>query len=63
MIFFFFFSLLPYSIRMNQEAKSCYLKTNDKSLLTVYLPHNKPIFVGRSPETNITDTQCSRLQG
>lgn len=48
---------------MNQQAKSCYLKGKDKSLLTVYLPHKKPIMLGRCPETNITDTQCSRQQG
>ncbi|KOX79322.1 Bifunctional polynucleotide phosphatase/kinase [Melipona quadrifasciata] len=47
---------------MNQQAKSCYLKSNDKALKTVYLPHKKSIIVGRSPETNITDTLCSRHQ-
>lgn len=48
---------------MNRQAKSCYLKSNDKALKTVYLPHKKSIIVGRSPETNITDTLCSRHQG
>ncbi|XP_078046496.1 polynucleotide kinase 3'-phosphatase isoform X2 [Augochlora pura] len=47
---------------MTQEAKSCYLKSNDKTLLTVHLPHQKPVIVGRCPETNITDLQCSREQ-
>ena len=47
---------------MNQEAKSCYLKSNDKALLTVYLPDQKPVILGRCPDTNITDTQCSREQ-
>ncbi|XP_053983356.1 uncharacterized protein F21D5.5 isoform X1 [Hylaeus volcanicus] len=47
---------------MTQQTKSCYLKSNDKALLTVYLPHQKPIIVGRCPDTNITDTQCSRQQ-
>lgn len=48
---------------MNQQAQSCYLKSNDKTLKTVYLPHKKSIILGRSEETNITDTQCSRQQG
>ncbi|XP_015437762.1 PREDICTED: uncharacterized protein F21D5.5 [Dufourea novaeangliae] len=47
---------------MAQQAKSCYLKSNDKALVTVYLPHQKPVIIGRCPETNITDTQCSRQQ-
>ncbi|XP_076634211.1 polynucleotide kinase 3'-phosphatase isoform X1 [Colletes latitarsis] len=47
---------------MSQQAKSCYLKSNDKALLTVYLPHQEPVIVGRCPETNIIDTQCSRQQ-
>lgn len=48
---------------MNQQAQSCYLKSNDKTLKTVYLPHKKSIILGRSEETNITDTRCSRQQG
>lgn len=47
---------------MNQQAQSCYLKSNDKTLKTVYLPHKKSIILGRSEETNITDTRCSRQQ-
>ncbi|XP_031835451.2 polynucleotide kinase 3'-phosphatase [Nomia melanderi] len=47
---------------MTEEAKSCYLKSNDTELLTVFLPHQKPVIVGRCPETNITDSQCSRQQ-
>ncbi|XP_003699324.2 polynucleotide kinase 3'-phosphatase [Megachile rotundata] len=45
-----------------KQAKSCYLKSNDKTLKTVYLPHQEPIIVGRNPDTNITDTQCPRQQ-
>ncbi|KOC62530.1 Bifunctional polynucleotide phosphatase/kinase [Habropoda laboriosa] len=47
---------------MNQPAKSCYLKSNNKTLMTVYLPNQKTLILGRCPETNITDTQCSRQQ-
>ncbi|XP_076290389.1 polynucleotide kinase 3'-phosphatase [Lasioglossum baleicum] len=47
---------------MTHKAKSCYLKSNDKAILTVHLPHQKPVVVGRCPETNITDSQCSRQQ-
>ncbi|XP_033342825.2 polynucleotide kinase 3'-phosphatase isoform X1 [Megalopta genalis] len=54
--------LLHVQVTMTQEARSCYLKSNDKILLTVHLPHHKPVIVGRCPETNITDSQCSRQQ-
>ncbi|CAK9798741.1 Bifunctional polynucleotide phosphatase/kinase [Anthophora quadrimaculata] len=47
---------------MNQPAKSCYLKSNDTVLNTVHLPNQKAVILGRCPETNITDTQCSRQQ-
>lgn len=50
------------TIHKMKQAKSCYLKSNNKTLQTVYLPHQEAIIVGRNPETNITDTQCSRQQ-
>ena len=46
---------------MNQ-AKSCYLKSNDETLKTVYLPNQKDVIVGRNPDTFITDTHCPRQQ-
>ncbi|KAG7197053.1 hypothetical protein KM043_017582 [Ampulex compressa] len=49
-------------IMMNNQAKSCYLRSEDKSLHNIYLPNNTPVFIGRSPVTNITDTKCSRQQ-
>ncbi|XP_046824557.1 uncharacterized protein F21D5.5 isoform X2 [Vespa crabro] len=51
-----------YYIGMSERAKSCYLRSNSDSLSTVYLPDSTPIFIGRSQETNITDTKCSRQQ-
>lgn len=48
---------------MSERAKSCYLRSNSDSLSTIYLPDSTPIFIGRSQETNITDTKCSRQQG
>ncbi|CAL7941007.1 unnamed protein product [Xylocopa violacea] len=47
---------------MYQEAKSCYLKSNDKTLSTVYLPNETKITVGRTRETNIKDLHCSKQQ-
>lgn len=47
---------------MTDPAKTCYLRSESDSLLTLYLPNSTPIFVGRSRETNITDTKCSRQQ-
>ncbi|KAL2715400.1 uncharacterized protein V1478_015098 [Vespula squamosa] len=54
--------MIFYYIGMSERAKSCYLRSNGDSLLTIYLPDSTPIFIGRSPETNITDTKCSRQQ-
>lgn len=45
------------------SVKSCYILRLDKSSSNIFLPDNEPIFVGRSPESGITDTQCSRKQG
>ncbi|XP_076242930.1 polynucleotide kinase 3'-phosphatase [Calliopsis andreniformis] len=47
---------------MNYQAKTCYLKSNDENLLTIHLPDQRSVILGRCPETNITDTQCSREQ-
>lgn len=57
------FKGLFFYVKMSQQATSCYLKSNDKTLKTVYLPHKKSIILGRSPETNIRDVLCSRQQG
>ncbi|XP_014467773.1 PREDICTED: uncharacterized protein F21D5.5 [Dinoponera quadriceps] len=46
----------------NATVKSCYILRLDKALSNIFLPDNEPIFVGRSPETGITDTKCSRQQ-
>ncbi|XP_066602863.1 uncharacterized protein F21D5.5 [Prorops nasuta] len=47
---------------MNAPASSCYLKSEDDSLKTIYLPDCIPTVVGRSIETNISDTKCSKEQ-
>ncbi|KAM0728010.1 Bifunctional polynucleotide phosphatase/kinase [Formica fusca] len=47
---------------MSAAVKSCYIRKLEKSPSNVYLPDQTPIFVGRSPETDITDTKCSRRQ-
>ncbi|KAG5331513.1 PNKP kinase, partial [Acromyrmex charruanus] len=47
---------------MSAPVKSCYLRTLEGTPTNVYLPDNTPIFVGRSPETGITDVKCSRQQ-
>ncbi|KAL6424763.1 hypothetical protein ACFW04_010012 [Cataglyphis niger] len=47
---------------MSATVKSCYIRKLEKSLSNVYLPDQTPIFVGRSAETGITDTKCSRRQ-
>ncbi|XP_043276603.1 uncharacterized protein F21D5.5 isoform X2 [Venturia canescens] len=47
---------------MSSEIKSCYIYSDDKSLSAIYLPDQAPITVGRSPETKITNTKCSRNQ-
>lgn len=36
--------------------------SDNPSLKTIYLPDNAPVYIGRTPETNITDTKCSRQQ-
>ncbi|XP_032678130.1 uncharacterized protein F21D5.5 isoform X2 [Odontomachus brunneus] len=46
----------------NTVFKSCYILSIDKSSPNIFLPDNEPIFVGRSPETGVTDTKCSRQQ-
>ncbi|XP_020297314.1 uncharacterized protein F21D5.5-like [Pseudomyrmex gracilis] len=47
---------------MSRSVKSCYIRSLEKPSLNIYLPDNKPVFVGRSPETGIQDTKCSRQQ-
>ncbi|XP_072762871.1 uncharacterized protein F21D5.5 isoform X1 [Anoplolepis gracilipes] len=47
---------------MSATVKSCYIRKLEESPSNVYLPDNTPIFVGRSPETGITDAKCSRRQ-
>ncbi|XP_011635937.1 uncharacterized protein F21D5.5 isoform X1 [Pogonomyrmex barbatus] len=47
---------------MSTFVKSCYIRSLERTPKNVYLPDNTPIFVGRSPETEITDTKCSRQQ-
>ncbi|XP_012288871.1 uncharacterized protein F21D5.5 isoform X2 [Orussus abietinus] len=47
---------------MSVRSKSCYIYSDDPSLSAVYLPDNTPVFVGRTIETKITDTKCSRNQ-
>ncbi|XP_018392374.1 PREDICTED: uncharacterized protein F21D5.5 [Cyphomyrmex costatus] len=47
---------------MSVSVKSCYIRILEGTPTNVYLPDNIPIFVGRSPETGITDTKCSRQQ-
>ena len=48
---------------MSTDTKSCYLYSEDKTLQSIFLPDNEEIFVGRSVDTKITDTRCSRRQG
>lgn len=48
---------------MSASVKSCYIRSLEGTAPTnVYLPDNTAIFVGRSPETGITDVKCSRQQ-
>ncbi|TGZ33003.1 Uncharacterized protein DBV15_08840 [Temnothorax longispinosus] len=49
---------------MSAPVKSCYLRSLEhlEETPNVYLPDNTPIYVGRSPETGITDAKCSRQQ-
>ncbi|XP_011506102.1 PREDICTED: uncharacterized protein F21D5.5 [Ceratosolen solmsi marchali] len=47
---------------MSSKIQSCYLCSKDIPFLSVYLPDKQAIFVGRSADTKITDTQCSRKQ-
>jgi len=41
----------------------CWLVAVDHSHEGVELPDGVPVSVGRSPSTNITDTQVSRIHG
>lgn len=50
-------------VTMSATVTSCYLRSVRKAAPNIYLPDSTPIFVGRSPETGITDTKCSRQQG
>jgi len=51
------------ALAMSAPVKSCYLRSLEETPTNLYLPDNTPIFVGRSPETGITDAKCSRQQG
>ena len=48
---------------MTTDTASCYIYSEDKSIPSIFLPDNEEIFVGRSPDTKITDIRCSRRQG
>lgn len=48
---------------MHSKAQSCYIRSDDPSFKTVYLPDCTSVFVGRCIETNIADPTVSRKQG
>ena len=45
------------------KTTTCWLIAVDESHGDIELPDGIPVTIGRSPTTNITDTQVSRLHG
>ncbi|KAJ8675281.1 hypothetical protein QAD02_011067 [Eretmocerus hayati] len=47
---------------MSTPAESCYVYSENPQLSPIFLPDKQEVFIGRSVETRIEDTQCSRKQ-
>ncbi|XP_011299576.1 uncharacterized protein F21D5.5 isoform X3 [Fopius arisanus] len=47
---------------MSTNVKSCYICNHHNSNSAIFLPNDKPVFVGRNVDTKITDIKCSRNQ-
>ncbi|KAG8035916.1 hypothetical protein G9C98_003042 [Cotesia typhae] len=47
---------------MSGETTSCYIYTEDNLHAPIFLPNKKEVIVGRSSDTKITDSKCSREQ-
>lgn len=42
---------------------SCYICSDDKNYPNIFLPDGEIVSIGRTVDTKITDTKCSRKQG